>query len=202
MKMFSRIGRCLLVLLLVIQLGTMVYIAAFGWSNRATTADLLIVPGNTVYADGRLSARLQARLDTALSAYRQACCKLMIVSGARGREGRDEALAMRTYLIAKGVPADRVVADSLGYTSWDTALQSAIIARHYKYQSVFIVSQFFHLARLQLALEKQGLKPVARLHADYYEWRDIYSLTREAWAYWFYYFAYPSVSDGYISSSI
>lgn len=176
--------------LILLQLMSMAAIALFGLLDKQGACDLLIVPGNTVYADGRLSARLQARLDAALKVYQGAACKAIMVSGAKGQEGRDEALAMRDYLIAQGVPIQHIWVDSQGYTSWDSAKQAALLVEKQHYQSVMVVSQFFHLARMQLALQKHGIQVVAHQHANYHEWRDFYSLSREAFAFWFYLFAY------------
>lgn len=47
---------------------------------------ILVVYGNTVYPDGTLSPRLQARLDEVLEIYRNSEVEKIIVSGAVGKE--------------------------------------------------------------------------------------------------------------------
>ena len=162
---------------LVLLVATM--LSCIGLSDRVPFADVVIVPGNTVYPDGRLSARLQGRLDAALAVYRAGRCRVIFVSGATGVEGVDEAQAMRRYLVAQDVPADRVIVDSAGYNTEATARNAAAVMRVRGYRSALAVSQFFHIVRTRALLERHGVKVVGHAHADYYEWRDAYSLLRE-----------------------
>ena len=48
-------------------------------------------------------------------------CRVLFVSGGVDAAGADEAAVMRDYLISRGVPADRIVADSAGVDTWATA---------------------------------------------------------------------------------
>ncbi|WP_040398659.1 YdcF family protein, partial [Cesiribacter andamanensis] len=75
--------------------------------HRATPclqADVAVIMGNTVHADGSLSPRLQARLDKGLALYRQKQVARLLVSGGLGKEGHWEATAMEAYLLQQGVP--------------------------------------------------------------------------------------------------
>lgn len=143
--------------------------------------DLLVVLGNTVYPDGEPSPRLQARLDTALAAYRQGAAPRILVSGGIGREGQDEAQVMARYLHTRGVPTEALLVDSAGANTWATA-------RHARQwlppgATVTVVSQYHHIPRARLALACQGFPEVAALAAPYGEWRDLYALPRETLAY-------------------
>ena len=60
-----------------------------GLHDEIHSADLAVVPGNTVYANGTPSARLAARLDRALELYQQGLFPLILVSGGTGA-GRAE----------------------------------------------------------------------------------------------------------------
>lgn len=183
MKRLNQVLCRLLVAILLILCALMLYIAGLGLHDKEGRADVVIVPGNTVYADGQLSARLKARLDKAVSLYQQACCKAILVSGAVGIEGQDEALAMKKYLLTQGIPEAAILLDQQGYTSWDTAKNAKAIMTKYAYRDVVIVSQFFHIARMQIALAKYGLISQGHAHANYFEARDSYSLLRECLAY-------------------
>ena len=93
-------------------------LAAVGLLAPAGPADVAVVLGNTVTPDGQPSPRLAARLDRAYDCYAAAQCRVLFVSGGVDAAGADEAAVMRDYLISRGVPADRIVADSAGVDTW------------------------------------------------------------------------------------
>ncbi len=162
-------------------------IAAAGMEDHGTTADIIVVPGNTVLADGTPSERLKARLDVALALYREKRAPVIFVSGGVGREGRDEAEAMAAYLMSNGVPPQAIVRDSAGATTAATAENAAKYLRANQRQSALVATQYFHVARTRLALERNGVHVAGTMHARYFELRDAYSLPREVLAYAFYY---------------
>ncbi len=154
-------------------------LSASGLSDHVQAADAVIVPGNTVYPDGRLSNRLKGRLDAALSIYHAGHCKVIFVSGATGAERVDESEAMKAYLVQQGVPPDRIIQDSQGFNTEATARNAAVAMRQRGYSTVLAVSQFFHVPRLRRLLADQGLTVVGSSHGRYFELRDVYSLFRE-----------------------
>lgn len=169
-------------LLLVGALGYLAAAAAIafdGLSDRVEPADAIVVLGTTVFADGTPSPRLQARLDRALDVYRGGGAPLVIVSGGVGKEGYDEAVAMADYLARRGVPPSAVVRDGTGNTTRATATNVARIARARRLECVLVASQYFHLPRARLALERAGVCVAGTVHARYFEFRDVYSLARE-----------------------
>jgi vancomycin permeability regulator SanA len=150
-----------------------------GLHDDVRPADLGLVLGNTVYPDGTPSPRLAARLDRALELYREGVFHSVLVSGAIGEEGRDEALAMRDYLLHRGVPEADVLVDSKGGTTFDTAANTKRLMDQRGLHSVVVISQYFHLPRARLALRRFGVETVYSAHARYFELRDIYSAPRE-----------------------
>jgi uncharacterized SAM-binding protein YcdF (DUF218 family) len=158
-------------------------LVADGLRDEIHPADVAIVPGNTVESDGQPSARLRARLDKTLELYRGGLFAHVIVSGGVGAEGFDEAEVMKRYLVSRGVPEDRVIADGGGATTYLTARNAAEVMRRNGWGSALIVSQYFHIARTRLAVEGFGVRPVYSAHAEYFELRDLYSVTREVIGY-------------------
>lgn len=154
-------------------------IATDGLNDKIAVADVVVVPGNTVNPDGTLSPRLRARLDVALALFKSKKCLLVLVSGATGKEGVDEAVAMSKYLIAMGVPGDRIIQDSAGFNTEATARNTAQALRQRNLKSVLIATQFFHVTRLRSLLEREGVRVVGNAHPQYFELRDAYSLARE-----------------------
>ncbi len=170
---------------MTVLLGAILYlvvaaaIAVDGLRDRDGSADLIVVPGNEVGRDGKPSPRLQARLDCALALYRARRAPLLFVSGGTGLSGYDEARAMGDYLQAHGVPAAAIVRDPAGIDTAATARNAAAYARAHGLASALVATQYFHVSRTSLALRRQGLLVAGTAHADYAEWRDLYSLMRE-----------------------
>jgi vancomycin permeability regulator SanA len=158
-------------------------IALSGLRDDVHPADVAVVLGNEVRADGTPHPRLAARLDAALALYDSGVVKNVIVSGGVGASGFDEAAVMKSYLAERGVPADRIVADSLGVTTGATATNTAPILRRKGWSSVVVVSQYFHVPRCRLAMRRVGITPVYSAHARYFELRDLYSTAREVVGY-------------------
>ncbi|UAJ11627.1 YdcF family protein [Glacieibacterium megasporae] len=153
-------------------------IAIVGLAARPRAADMIVVLGNEVGADGRPSPRLAARLAAALDVWRAGLAPRLLVSGGVGRSGRDEATAMAAWLVGHGVPSECIIRDSLGRTTWATAEDVAGLVK--PGTRVVVASQWFHLPRAMLALRRQGLDPVGGAWPRFAEWRDVYSLAREA----------------------
>lgn len=182
----KRIKRILLFTALPIMLAFILsaaLIVADGLTDEIHAADVAIVPGNTVEKDGHPSARLRARLDQTLALYRQGLFPDVIVSGGVGSEGFDEAEVMKLYLVENGVPEGRIHVDGGGATTYLTAKNAARIMRENGWQSAMVVTQYFHVPRMRLALKRSGITPVFSAHARYFELRDIYSIAREVIGY-------------------
>jgi vancomycin permeability regulator SanA len=149
-------------------------IVADGLIDDVHPADVAIVPGNTVQKDGRPSARLRARLDQTVALYRQGLFHDVIVSGGVGIEGFDEAEVMKRYLIENGVPEVTIHVDSGGATTSLTARNASRMMRENRWQSAMVVTQYFHVSRMRLALQRAGIAQVSSAHARYFELRDVY----------------------------
>ena len=67
---------------------------------------------------GRPSPYLARRLDVALDLYRRGKVTVVLVTGDNSQPDYDEPSAMRQYLVARGVPAARIVRDFAGFDTW------------------------------------------------------------------------------------
>ena len=90
---------------------------------------------------------------------------------------------MRDYLVLHGVPIERIILDSHGDTTLASAQNTARIAQERNFESVFVVSQYFHIPRAKLALKRCHVSVVHSAHAHFFEWRDVYSSVRETVGY-------------------
>src|SRR5687768_6919576 len=82
-----------------------------GLNDENIKSDIGVVFGNKVNPDGSLSERLEKRLDKGIELFSDSTIKMMIVSGGLGKEGHYEGTKMYEYLIAKGIPKDRIIID-------------------------------------------------------------------------------------------
>ncbi|MES3025965.1 MAG: YdcF family protein [Pseudomonadota bacterium] len=191
--MIKRPGRLLKRALLVssgaFALATAVLVFA-GLNDRQGRADLIVIPGNAIAPDGTPSPRLAARLDAALVVYREGRAPRVFVSGGIGRLGFDEAVSMSAYLVRNGVPQQAIILDNLGVNTAATGRNAAAYMRANGLASAYVATQYFHVPRTQLALERNGVRVTGTAHARYLEWRDLYSTPREVVGYAAYLFRY------------
>ena len=163
-----------------------VVLLGFGLCDHLGEAEVGLVLGNKVEADGRASAHLQARLDKALELRRLGYFDWVIVSGGIDGAGHDEAAVMRDYLLAHGVPADKIIADNRGINTYESARHTVELMREHGWDGVCVVTHYFHVPRARLALGHFGANNVSSGSARTFAWRDIYSTARELVGYGWY----------------
>lgn len=170
----------------------LVHLAAIcvdGLRDDDVAADLAVVLGNHVSADGTPAVRLELRLDRALDLYRTGRVPRIIVSGGRDPGSPFESTVMKAYLVARGVPADAVVEDRGGENTHHTARFTAAYMRDHRLRSVIAVSQYYHLTRTKLALRRFGVAEVYGAHARLrLGGREPWSLLREVVGFYAYLF--------------
>ena len=123
-------------------------------------AQVAIVPGALVHADGRMSAMLADRVAGAVALYEAGKVDRVLVSGDHGRLGYNETDTMRDAVIAAGVPAARVFTDYAGFDTWSTVRRAREI---FGVSDAVLVTQPFHMPRAlylgrAAGLEVQGLE--------------------------------------------
>jgi vancomycin permeability regulator SanA len=165
-------------------LGHSVYITIDGLTDNNKTADLAVVLGNKVNTDGTLSERLEKRLACGLELYKNKRVKKILVSGGLGKEGFYEGSKMKEYLIKNGVPDTSVIVDDYGNNTIATVDNTLKLKDSLKFTSLIVVSQYFHLTRTKMLFRKRHFNEVSSVSPKYFEIRDLYSLTREFFAYY------------------
>jgi vancomycin permeability regulator SanA len=172
----------------------MIYITIDGLWGYSGSADMAVVLGNRVYADGSLSPVLQGRVDRALELYRQSRVARIMVSGGKGNENGDihnpEGTAMKDYLVAHGVPANRIIEDNDGWDTYLTAKDFLLVADSLHVHSVIVVSSFYHITRSKYIIRKLGFRNVHGAASQTYHWNDLVGLPRDAVAFYKYLIVY------------
>ncbi len=158
-----------------------------GAHDRVSEADLIVVFGNTVNPDGTLSSRLESRLERARDVYESGAAPLVFVSGGLGREGHEEALAMKQYLLAEGIPSQAIVVDQDGYSTYKTARNASAYMTCHRLSRVILVTQYYHIARARLAFGRFGVPSLQHSCARMGPERsEPFALLREFIAYYYY----------------
>ena len=164
-----------------------IYLVASGLDDLFGQADIGLVLDSRVEAAGVPTPRLLARLNRTVELYRAGYFHQIIVSGGTS-EGVNEAFVMRDYLIARGIPRANIIVDSHGDSTYESARNAAALIHQREGSTVFVVTQYFHVPRTRLALQRFGVGTVFSAHAHWFEARDLYSAPRELLAYLYYYY--------------
>lgn len=166
-----------------------IFIVIDGLRDEIETCDLLVILGNKVHENGQLSTRLKSRMNKGLECYQKGWGQQILVSGGLGKEGHLEGDAMAKYLIARGVPESAIIVDNKGNNTKATALNTRILFS--KQSSIMLISQYYHISRTRLAFQQVGFTSIYGVHADYFELRDFYSIFREFFGYYKYWWLSP-----------
>ena len=186
MKKLKRKAKVIILVALVLFAIASGLIIWDGLTDELGQADVGILFGNQVLPSGEPSARLYSRLEKAIELYNDNYFEKIIVSGGLGKEGHDEALVMKEHLISEGIPENNILVDSDGLNTYMTIANSLTIIEENDFNSVLVISNYFHIPRIKMACNRFGLESVYSAHAHYFGLRDVYSITREVVAYGYY----------------
>ena len=90
--------------------------------------------------------------------YHAGKADFIIASGDNHTKDYDEPTAMRDSLVARGVPADRIILDFAGFRTLDSVVRAKEV---FGCDSLTIVSQADHCARALWLAEAGGIEAVA-----------------------------------------
>jgi uncharacterized SAM-binding protein YcdF (DUF218 family) len=157
----GRVVRALLVLLAAAAgyyLISLYQVWSTGRSDQARPVDAIVVMGAAQY-DGRPSPQLAARLDHVAELWPQGLAPLVVVTGGNQPGDRfTEAEASAAYLEERGVPAEAIVREGEGRTSYESLQGVARLLEERGLDSVLIVTDPFHSLRSRLIAEDAGLE--------------------------------------------
>lgn len=125
--------------------------------DTVPAAPVAIVLGAQVNRDGSPSTFLAARLEVARQLFADGRVRAVLVSGDNSRAEYNEPDVMRDWLVAKGVPAEKVVADYAGFDTYDSCLRAR---RIFGVREAIVVTQTFHLARAVTLCRHVGVDAV------------------------------------------
>jgi uncharacterized SAM-binding protein YcdF (DUF218 family) len=125
--------------------------------DQRRPVDAIVVLGAAQY-NGRPSPVLRARLDHALTLYREGYAPLVVVTGGIGRgDTTSEALVGQRYLVAREIPEEDIVVQPVGRSTRTSMTAVGGWLRERNLRRVLLVSDPFHMFRLRLEARRIDL---------------------------------------------
>ncbi len=182
--MLKKTGKYLALLFVAWLLVHSIVIVSDGLADEGQSADYAVIFGNKVNTDGSLSERLEKRMECGLQLYQSHRVHGLVVSGGLGKEGHYEGTKMKEFLLLHGVPDSVIVVDNKGNNTLKTVQNTLALKDSLHISSLIVVSQYYHISRIKLLFRKEGFTALSSTSPHYFEWRDVYSLLREFFAFY------------------
>ncbi len=127
-----------------------------GAHGDSEVVDAIVVMGAAQY-DGVPSPLLASRLQQALDLWKQKQAPVIAVTGGKRAGDRfTEGDTSRRWLTDRGVPADHIIVESVGHSTWESIKNLAPLLTEANVHSVVVVSSSWHVQRAALSLEELG----------------------------------------------
>jgi vancomycin permeability regulator SanA len=151
-RIFRFALQTLLVSFILVVITSIVFVVD-GLRDVEGHADVAVVPGHAELERGDPWAVVQPRVDRVIQLYRANVCPMIIVSGS-DKNGYNEVGKMIQYLEGQGVPSSAIIGDEEGIDTRKMALQWVEIMKAQNFNSVMIVTDYYQVTRLKLALRQ------------------------------------------------
>lgn len=103
------------------------------------------------------------RIDAAEAAFKAGKVQYILASGDNSRRTYDEPSQMKADLVARGIPAERIVLDYAGFRTLDSVVRAKQI---FGLSQMTIISQRFHNERAIYLARHQGIEAIGFDAAD------------------------------------
>ena len=130
--------------------------------------DAIIVLGAGIKGE-RIGTNLQKRLDTAIDYHKQNPNAVIVVSGGQGPyEDISEALAMERYLVANGIPQDKIVKEDRSTSTQENFefSKNLLDLRFGDDYKVAFITNGYHVYRATLVAKSVGYENITHVHAE------------------------------------
>ena len=159
--------------------------------DETRPADVIIVLGSQVRADGEPSNSLRSRTLRGIQLYQEGYAPRLFLTGGVGRFPPAEAQVMRRLALQAGVPDSALVLDEAATSTQESIATAARLARERGWRTALIVSDPFHIYRARQMARDAGLDaygaPAYQSHLYTVERLRRYYTARESFALLWYY---------------
>jgi uncharacterized SAM-binding protein YcdF (DUF218 family) len=150
------------------------------------SADAIVVFGAAQYA-GRPSPVFRARLDHAYDIFQRGVAPVVITTGGSGADPDfSEGGVGHDYLMHRGIPEPRLIAETQGSDTASSAERVAVIMRTNRMRTCVAVSDAYHVFRIRKLLEHEGVRVYVAPRPDSRPrsvWQRAAAVLREAASY-------------------
>ena len=176
------------ILILTYYAGVCLAILRTASSQELHHADAVVVFGAAEYF-GHPSPVLRARLDHAYDLFQRGLAPVVITTGGAGDDPQfSEGGVGHDYLMHRGIPDSKLIAETQGSDTAQSAERVAVIMRANGMHSCVAVSDAYHVYRIKQLLEHQGVQVYTAPRPDSKPKslrQRFVAVTREAFAYIF-----------------
>ena len=116
----------------------------FDESGEIPRVDAIVVLGAGLRSDGTPSDMLSDRLSVAIKLYEKGVSDKIILSGDCSGDHYDEVGSMLEYCLDRGVPADSIIRDDTGFSTYESMYN---VVEKLQYKNFVVVTQKYHLYR-------------------------------------------------------
>ena len=163
LRVGSLIGRVVAAAVLAFVLLVGSTAAAIWWTARQDErprSDAIVVLGSAQY-NGRPSSIFEARLEHALTLYRQGVAPMVVtVGGKKSGDQFTEAEAGRDYLHQNGIPSKALLAVPVGVDTLQSMQAAADTFRQRGWHTAVLVSDPWHVMRAVRMADDAGIQAV------------------------------------------
>jgi len=156
-------------------------------TEAAPVVPVVIVPGAGLNPDGTPSTPLRDRVKAAVELYLAGKAQKILMSGDNRFINYNEPESMRQYALSLGMPAEDIVLDYAGRSTYDTCYRAKAI---FDVERAIIVTQAYHLPRAvflcgHLGLEITGVpveqSPYVRARYLFWNFREAFASLAAVW---------------------
>jgi uncharacterized SAM-binding protein YcdF (DUF218 family) len=149
----------LIVGVIILWMASVLLVLYAGSRPSGRNADAILVLGAAQY-NGRPSPVLKARLDHGIKLYKDGRAKQMVFTGGVGAgDTLSEAEVSKRYALRNGVPASDIMVERRGVTSAQSVAAAASLMRAKGLRTALVVSDSYHMMRLELLARRAGIRP-------------------------------------------
>ena len=124
---------------------------------------------------------LRARLDHAVGLWRRGMAPRVVLTGGVGiGDTTSEAAVSRKYVVGEGIPDSAILLETTGRTTQESLRSVAAKLRSHDRRTVILVSDPFHMLRLDILARRFGLVP----YTSPTRTSPISANTSETWRYY------------------
>ena len=158
--------KILLLILILFGCATLAYAGLIGFVYYKETStpiptnyDSIIILGAQVLPDGTPNVQLQLRLDLGAEYYFKNPSVYIVTSGAQGKdEPMPEGIAMKNYLISKGIPEEKIISEIDSRTTKENIAFSFNLLNELSCTNPVIITSDYHLPRALQIAKDAGLE--------------------------------------------